>query len=164
MPSHTSPDKMYQNTAFDPLCPYHPYYWFYNPSLTLNKPYCLNQGGEENHLKLLYSIFILAPYPQLAARPEIPPTAYLMAESSLERIPFSSSVKRGSTFTWITISLPRASAALRRTARFESCRALVKVVCSWGKNGFRAISTFKRDKRRKSDGVENVTMARNQSL
>lgn len=44
MPSHTSPDKMHQNTAFDPLCPYHPYYWFYNPSLTVNKPYCLNQG------------------------------------------------------------------------------------------------------------------------
>lgn len=90
--------------------------------------------------------------------------AHLMAESSLERIPFSSSVKRGSTFTWMTMSLPRASAALRRTARFESCRALVKVVCNWGKNGFRAISTYTRDERMESGAVKSETVARNQSL
>lgn len=94
----------------------------------------------------------------------MPPTAYLMAESSLERIPFSSSVKRGSTFTWMTMSLPRASAALRRTARFESCRALVKVVCNWGKNGFRAISTYTRDERRESGAVKSERVARNQRL
>lgn len=45
MPGNTSPDKMYQSAALDPLCPYHPHYWLYDPSLTVNKSYCLNQGG-----------------------------------------------------------------------------------------------------------------------
>lgn len=40
----------------------------------------------------------------------------------------------------------------------------MKVVCNWGKNGFRAISTYTRDERRESGAVESETMARNQSL
>ena len=46
---------------------------------------------------------------------------------------------------WMEMSFPSASAAFRRTPRLESCRALVKVVCSWGRKGFRAIPTCQRD-------------------
>lgn len=74
-----------------------------------------------------------------------PVAPHLTPGSSITRIPFNSSVKRGSTLMWMEMSFPSASAAFRRTPRLESCRALVKVVCSWGRNGFRAIPTCLRD-------------------
>lgn len=70
---------------------------------------------------------------------------HLTPESSALRIAESCSVKSGSTLVWMETSWPRASAALSLTARLESCRAFRKVVCSWGRKGFRAMPTWRRN-------------------
>lgn len=72
-------------------------------------------------------------------------SAHLTPESSALRMAESCSVKSGSTLVWMETSWPRASAALSRTARLESCRAFRKVVCSWGRKGFRAMPTWRRE-------------------
>jgi hypothetical protein len=51
---------------------------------------------------------------------------------------------------WMEMSFPSASAAFRRTPLLESCRALVKVVCSWGRKGFRAIPTYGKNPHQKT--------------
>ena len=69
---------------------------------------------------------------------------YLMALSSAFLMPVCSSVNTGSTLWWIVMSWPRALADFKRTARLGSLRALMKVVCSWGKNGFNMAPHWKR--------------------
>lgn len=85
----------------------------------------------------VYSLFIVSISVSLSA--------HLTPESSALRMAESCSVKSGSTLVWMETSLPRASAALSLTPRLESCRAFRKVVCSWGRKGFRAMPTWRRN-------------------
>lgn len=54
-----------------------------------------------------------------------------------------SSVNRGSTLVWMTVSFPSADADFRRTGLWGSFSAFKKVVCSWGRNGFSWTPTYK---------------------
>lgn len=68
---------------------------------------------------------------------------YLMVLSSVFLTPLCSSVNSGSTRVWSLMSFCRALAAHMRTARVGSFSALMKVVCSWGRNGFNMAPTWK---------------------
>ena len=59
-----------------------------------------------------------------------------MEVSSAFLIPVCNSVNTGSTRVCMTTNLPSAAAAFSRTARLGSLRALMKVVCSWGRKAF----------------------------
>lgn len=74
---------------------------------------------------------------------------HLMPESSALRIAESCSVNSGSTLVCMETSCPRASAALSLTGLLVSCRALRNVVWSWGRNGFRAMPTYRKQHMRK---------------
>lgn len=65
-----------------------------------------------------------------------------MVLSSVFLTPLCSSVNSGSTRVWSLMSFCRALAAHMRTARVGSFSALMKVVCSWGRNGFNMAPTW----------------------